>query len=72
VTKELIPSSRSAPGTDLDAAVDAAARFVAARRARATRPAYASDWREFAVWCTSRSVITLSAELAMVAAFAGL
>jgi len=53
----------------LQSAVDAAADFVAASQAAATRRAYASDWRDFAGWCARHTLADLPARPETVAAY---
>jgi site-specific recombinase XerD len=64
------------PSTDcgqksLEMAVEAAADFIAASKSTATRRAYASDWRDFASWCTAHGQTELPAAPATVAAYLG-
>jgi site-specific recombinase XerD len=43
--------------------------YAEAEKALATRAAYASDWRDFAAWCTSRGATALPAHVGIVAAY---
>ncbi len=49
--------------------VASARRYVAAASAPATRKAYSSDWRQFAIWCSGRGVEALPATPAVVATY---
>jgi site-specific recombinase XerD len=53
----------------LDVAVKAAAEFIAASKADATRRAYASDWRDFAAWCADHGQSEFPAAPATLAAY---
>jgi site-specific recombinase XerD len=66
----LVPTTDSGHKS-LETAVEAAADFIAASKATATRRAYASDWRDFAAWCTAHQQTELPAAPATVAAYLG-
>jgi hypothetical protein len=51
---DLIPLDRALPGALTTAEIDATMGYVAAEKALATREAYASDWKDFSVWCFAR------------------
>ena len=55
----------------LEVAAEAAAEFIAASKADATRRAYASDWRDFTTWCAAHQQADLPAAPATVAAYLG-
>jgi integrase len=68
----LVPSSGSNPEfgrQSLEVAQEAAAGFITASRADATRRAYASDWRDFAAWCSTHQQVDIPAAPATVAAY---
>jgi hypothetical protein len=62
-------AAESPPGPSLRAAAEAAVGFMSASGAAATYRACASDLREFESWSSARTVITLPAALAAVAAY---
>jgi hypothetical protein len=66
----LVPTTGSEQKS-LDVALEAAAEFIAASKAAATRRAYASDWRDFAAWCADHGQVALPAAAATVAAYLG-
>jgi hypothetical protein len=66
----LVPTPESGP-KPLETAIAAAAEFIAASKADATRKAYASDWRDFAAWCADHGLVDLPAAAATVAAYLG-
>jgi site-specific recombinase XerD len=49
--------------------IDATMAYAEAEKAAATRAAYASDFRDFAVWCLSRGATALPAHQGIVAAY---
>jgi hypothetical protein len=53
----------------LELAILTAARSGEVREAPATRAAYASDWKDFAVWCLARGAASLSTHQGIVAAY---
>lgn len=57
------------PAPAIADALAAAATFVLAQHAPATRRAYRSDWAGFTTWCTARGVAPLPAAPELVAAF---
>jgi hypothetical protein len=69
---ELVPTPGPKPEAgqkSIEVAVEAAAGFIAASKADATRRAYASDWRDFAAWCADHGQNELPAAPATVAAY---
>jgi integrase len=66
----LVPAPESGPKS-LEIAERAAAGFIAASKADATRRAYAADWRDFAAWCAAHQQVELPAAPATVAAYLG-
>jgi site-specific recombinase XerD len=69
---ELVPTPGPKPEAgqkSIEVAVEAAAEFIAASKADATRRAYASDWRDFAAWCADHGQNELPAAPATVAAY---
>lgn len=49
----------------------ATAEFITASKAKATRSAYESDWRDFAAWCQSHGLAELPANPETVATYLG-
>ncbi len=66
----LVPTPEAGPKS-LETAIAAAAEFIAASKADATRKAYASDWRDFAAWCANHGQVDLPAAPGTVAAYLG-
>jgi site-specific recombinase XerD len=66
---DLIPLGPALPGALTTAEIDATMAYAEAEKALATRAAYASDWRDFAAWCTSRGATALPAHVGIVAAY---
>lgn len=66
---ELVPRSDS--GRKLSAALDAAATFAEAAKAKNTLRGYTADWRHFQIWCDSVSCRALPAHPGQVAAYLG-
>ena len=66
---DLIPLDLALPGALTTAEIDATMSYAGAEKAPATRAAYASDWRDFAAWCASRSATALPAHQGIVAAY---
>src|SRR5215471_15738480 len=56
-------------GGELAAARQATAEFITASKAKATRAAYAADWRDFEAWCRSHGLSSLPASPESVAAY---
>jgi site-specific recombinase XerD len=70
----LVPASGPNPRggrQSLENAQEAAAEFITASKADATRRAYASDWRHFTAWCAAHQQVELPAAPANVAAYLG-
>jgi site-specific recombinase XerD len=65
---ELVPAADS-PSKSLETAVQAAADFITASRAKSTLRAYASDWRNFTTWCEGVNLERLPALPGTVAAY---
>jgi site-specific recombinase XerD len=66
---DLIPLD-PALGMLTEAEVDATMAYAQAeKKARATRRAYATDWRDFAAWCAQRGATALPAHVGIVAAY---
>ena len=57
------------PGALTTAEIDATMAYAEAEKAPATRVAYASDWKDFAVWCLARGAVSLPAHQGIVAAY---
>jgi hypothetical protein len=53
----------------LKVAAEAAAEFIAASKAQATRAAYAADWRDFEAWCAVHGLRTQPAAPETVALY---
>src|SRR5690242_12415957 len=66
---DLIPLDAIPPGALTTAEVDVTMAYAEAEKALATRAAYASDWRDFAVWCHARGAVPLPAHVGIVAAY---
>ncbi len=66
---DLIPLGPALPGALTTAEIDATMAYAEAEKALATRQAYASDWRDFAVWCALRGATALPAHQGIVAAY---
>lgn len=68
---DLIPLDPAPPavGVLTDDEISRAMAYAEAEKAPATREAYASDWRDFAVWCASRGATPLPAHVGIVAAY---
>ena len=66
---DLIPRGPALPGALTTAEIDATMVYAEAEKALATRTAYASDWRDFSVWCVSRGATALPAHVGIVAAY---
>jgi site-specific recombinase XerD len=65
----LDPAALPALGILSDAEIDATMRFAEAEKALATRQAYASDWKDFSIWCLARGATALPAHQGIVAAY---
>jgi hypothetical protein len=73
MSNELVPMPAPTPDSgqkSLELAVGAAAGFIAASKAAATRRAYASDWRDFTAWCVDHGQTNLPAVAAYLSALA--
>jgi hypothetical protein len=66
---DLIPIDAVPPGALSTAEIDATMAYAEAEKAAATRAAYASDWRQFAIWCHARAATPLPAHVGIVAAY---
>jgi hypothetical protein len=66
---DLIPVDAIRPGALTVAEVDATMAYAEAEKSAATRAGYASDWRDFAVWCHARGASLLPAHPGLVAAY---
>lgn len=66
---DLIPLGTALPGSLTTAEIDATMAYAEAEKAASTREAYASDWRDFAVWCLARGATPLPAHVGIVAAY---
>jgi site-specific recombinase XerD len=66
---DLIPLSGALPGALTTAEIDSAMHYARREKSEATLEAYASDWRDFAAWCTARGATPLPAHVGIVAAY---
>jgi site-specific recombinase XerD len=66
---DLIPLDLALPGALTTAEIDSAMRFAEAEKSAATREAYASDWKDFSVWCFAKGATPLPAHVGIVAAY---
>ena len=66
---DLIPLGPALPGALTTAEIDATMAYAEAEKALATRAAYASDWKDFSIWCASRGATALPAHVGIVAAY---
>jgi site-specific recombinase XerD len=66
---DLIVMPDLAAGSLTASEIDATMDFAAAENAPATREAYASDFRDFSIWCLSRGATALPAHQGIVAAY---
>ena len=57
------------PGILTVAEIDSAIAYAEAEKALATRAAYASDWKDFSIWCLSRGATPLPAHVGIVATY---
>jgi site-specific recombinase XerD len=57
------------PGHLTVAEIDATMAYAEAEKAPATREAYASDWRDFALWCAAKGATPLPAHVGIIAAY---
>ncbi|HEU0218939.1 MAG TPA: site-specific integrase [Stellaceae bacterium] len=67
--RALIPLDAGLPGALTAIEIEATMRYAEAEKAEATRAAYASDWRDFAIWCHARGATPLPAAPGMIAAY---
>jgi hypothetical protein len=65
----IVPIADTLPGNLSVEEIDATMAYAEAEKAPATRAAYASDWRDFAVWCLARGAASLPAHQGLVAAY---
>jgi len=68
---DLITIAPGVAGSLTASEIDATMAYATAEKAASTRAAYASDWRDFAVWCHARAATPLPAHQGLVAASAG-
>jgi site-specific recombinase XerD len=66
---DLVPLEQIPPGALTTAEIDATMAYATAEKAASTRAAYATDWRDFAVWCHARAAAPLPAHQGLVAAY---
>ena len=66
---DLIPLGPALPGALTTAEIDATMAYAEAEKALATREAYASDWKDFSIWCLARGATPLPAHVGIVAAY---
>ena len=66
---DLIPLGPALPGALTVAEIDATMAYAEAEKALATRAAYASDWKDFSIWCLARGATALPAHVGIVAAY---
>jgi site-specific recombinase XerD len=66
---DLVPLEQVPLGALTTAEIDQTMAYAEAEKAASTREAYASDWREFAVWCHARGATPLPAHAGIVAAY---
>jgi site-specific recombinase XerD len=65
----LVVLEQPALPVELTATLELAADFAKASKAKATKDAYASDWRIFGIWCRARGLSPLPASAAAVCGF---
>jgi integrase len=65
----LITIGALAPGALTVAEIEQTIRYAENEKAQATREAYATDWRDFSIWCLSRGATPLPAHVGIVAAY---
>jgi integrase len=65
----LITIDALAPGALTTAEIDATMTYAEAEKALATRAAYASDWKDFSIWCLAKGATPLPAHVGIVAAY---
>jgi site-specific recombinase XerD len=66
---DLIVMPDLAAGSLTASEIDATMAYAEAEKAPATREAYASDWKDFAIWCHARAATPLPAHVGIVAAY---
>ena len=66
---DLIPLDPIPPGALTTAEIDATMAYAEAEKAEATRAAYASDWRQFAIWCHATAATPLPAHAGIVGGY---
>lgn len=68
---DLIPLDPALPATGVltEAEIDATKACAEAEKSPATRASYASDWKDFAVWCVGKGATPLPAHVGIVAAY---
>ena len=57
------------PGALTTAEIDATMAYAENEKSASTRAAYASDWKDFSIWCLSRGATPLPAHVGIVAAY---
>ena len=66
---DLIPLGPALPGALTTAEIDATMAYAENEKSAATRAAYASDWKDFSIWCLARGATPLPAHVGIVAAY---
>ncbi len=66
---DLIPLNSALPGSLTVAEIDATMAYAEAAASPATLVAYASDWRDFSIWCLARGATPLPAHVGIVATY---
>jgi hypothetical protein len=66
---DLITIDALPPGTLTVAEIGATMAYAEAEKALATRAAYASDWKDFSIWCLARGATPLPAHVGIVATY---
>ena len=66
---DLIALGPALPGALTTAEIDATMAYAEAEKALATRAAYASDWKDFSIWCHVRGATPLPAHVGIVGAY---
>ena len=66
---DLITIAPGVAGSLTASEIDATMAYATAEKAASTRAAYASDWRDFAVWCHARAATPLPPHQGLVAAW---
>jgi site-specific recombinase XerD len=66
---DLVPLDPAMPGTLTTAEIDLTMAYAEAEKAPATRAAYASDWKDFSIWCRARGATPCPAHVGIIAAY---